>query len=46
MAVGTSRVATGGPGTGEDRVPPGQATSWAGLLLLVAVALTGWVGVA
>ena len=39
MAVGTSRVATGGPGTGEDRAPPGQAASWAGLLLLVAVAV-------
>ncbi len=39
MAVGTSRVATGGPGAGEDRAPPGQATSWAGLLLLVAMAV-------
>ena len=39
MAVGTSRPATGAPGTGEDRAPPGQAASWAGLLLLVAVAV-------
>ena len=39
MAVGTGRVATGDPGTGEDRAPPGQAASWAGLLLLVAVAV-------
>ncbi|HEX7147784.1 MAG TPA: hypothetical protein VF512_09750, partial [Actinomycetota bacterium] len=39
MAVGTSRPATGGPGTGEDPAPPGQAASWAGLLLLVAVAV-------
>jgi hypothetical protein len=38
VAVGTSRVATGN-GTGEDRAPPGQAASLAGLLLLVAVAV-------
>jgi hypothetical protein len=39
VAVATSRVTTGGPGTGEDRVRSGQAASWAGLLLLVAVAV-------
>jgi hypothetical protein len=39
VAVGTSRVATGNTGAGPDRAPTGQAASWAGLLLLVAVAV-------
>jgi O-Antigen ligase len=39
VAVGTSRVATGDTGAGPDRAPTGQAASWAGLLLLVAVAV-------
>ena len=39
MALGTSRVAEGDTGTGHGRAPPPPAVSWAGLLLLVAVAV-------
>jgi O-antigen ligase len=39
VAVGTSRVAAGDPGAGPARAPTGQAATWAGLLLLMAVAV-------
>ncbi|HEX3213672.1 MAG TPA: hypothetical protein VH016_13965, partial [Actinomycetota bacterium] len=39
MAVGASRIAAGDTGAGPDWAPPGQAASWAGLMLLVAVAV-------